>query len=57
MQIIICKNHAKLILLHNTFNNQPQEPFWSGLKPHASRSKKNANCSTAICEWTSETLR
>ena len=29
---IICKNQTKLTLLHNTFNNQPQEPFWSGFK-------------------------
>ena len=24
---------------------------------HASLEQKNANCSTAICEWTSEALR
>ncbi len=41
MQIIICKNHAKLILLHNTFNNQSQEPFWSGLKTTCESQEKD----------------
>ena len=34
---IIYKNQAKLTLLHNTFNNQPQEPFWSGFKTTGKR--------------------
>lgn len=43
---IIYKNQAKLTLLHNTFNNQPQEPFWNGFKTTCESQEKECERNT-----------